>query len=102
MAVHSAFQPHYGSNQVLTPGAASASITIGAGNQSLLLENTGANICYVRLGQAINGTVTATTADLPIAPGTQRVIGKPQDFDTLAHISAAGTTLQVMSGEGGI
>lgn len=102
MTIHSAFRPHFGSNQVVTPAAASASITIGASDKSLLLQNTGANICYVRIGLAANGTVTATTADLPIPAGAQRVIAKPQDFDTLAHISAAGTALQVMSGEGGI
>ena len=97
-----AFQPHFGTNQVLSPGVASASVTIGSGNKSILLQNTGTNICYVRLGQAANGSVTATTADLPVLPSVPRIIRKPDDFDTLAYISAAGTTLQVMAGEYGI
>lgn len=102
MTVRAAFAPHYGTNQVIAPAAASASITIGAGNRSLLIQNTGANIAYVRAYKVSDGAVSATTADLAIPSGKQLVISKPPDFDTLAHISATGTTLNVMSGEGGV
>lgn len=101
MTIRSPFQPHYGSNQVVTPAAASAAITIGFGNKSIMVCNTGVNIGYFRTGRAADGTVTATTADVPVPSGQTRIIEKPQDHDTLAHISAAGTTFQVMSGEAG-
>lgn len=100
MTIRAPFKPHYGSNQVVAPGAASASITVGRGDKSILVVNSGAAIGYFRTGQAAN-TVTATTADVPVLPSQAFVIEKPQDDDTLAYISAAGTTFQVMSGEGG-
>lgn len=102
MSVHSPFKPHLGTNQVLTPAAGSAAVTIGKGDKSIRVCNSGAAIGYFRTGLASAGTVTATTADVPVLPGESLVIEKPQDHDTLAHISAAGTTFQAMSGEGGI
>lgn len=101
MTVRAPFKPRYGSNQVVTPAAVSASITIGKNDKSIRVVNTGANIGYFRTGQVSDGSVTATTADVPVASGQSIIIEKPQDHDTLAHISAAGTTFQVMSGEGG-
>lgn len=101
MTIRSPFKPRYGSNQVVAPAAASASITIGKGDKSISVSNTGANVGYFRTGLASDGTVTATTADVPVPSGTTRIIEKPQDHDTVAHISASGTTFNVMSGEGG-
>lgn len=101
MTIRAPFKPHYGTNQVVTPAAASASITIGKGDKSIRVCNTGANVGYFRTGLASNGTVTATAADVAVPSGQSLVIEKDQDHDTLAHISAAGTTFQVMSGEGG-
>lgn len=102
MSVLAPFKPHFGTNQVLTPAAASAAVTIGFGDKSIRICNSGAAVGYFRTGIAADGTVTATTADVPVLPGESLVIEKPQDHDTLAHISATGTTFQVMSGEGGI
>jgi len=96
------FKPHFGTNQVLTPAAASAAVAIGFGDKSVRVCNSGAAVGYFRTGVAAAGTVTATAADVPVLPGESLVIEKPQDHDTLAHISATGTTFQVMSGEGGI
>lgn len=102
MTIRSPFRPHYGSNQNPAPAAASATITIGKGDKTLRVKNTGAtNVMYFRTGQASNGTVTATAADMPVYPGEAVYIEKPQDDDTVATISAAGTTASVMSGEGG-
>lgn len=47
------------------------------------------------------GAQTATTADTPVLPNSSVVLGKAQDEDTVAYISAAGTTLNIQSGEGG-
>jgi len=102
MTVRAPFKPHYGSGQSPSPAAASATITIGKGDKTIKATNTGAtNPMYFRTGLASDGTVTATIADVVVMPGTSIYIEKPQDHDTLAHISAAGTTAHFMSGEGG-
>jgi subtilase family serine protease len=103
MTIHSNFQPKYGSTQTASPGAGSATLTIGKGNKTLRVKNTGAtNAAFFRTGLASDGTVTATAADMPVFPGEVVYIEKPQDHDTLAHISAAGTTITVTVGEGGM
>lgn len=98
MTIRAPFQPRRGQNQVLTPGAASASVGIDATAKSVRLVNSGANICHVRIG---NGAQTATTADMPIRAGAEIVVSKGDGDDSLAHISATGTTLHVQTGEGG-
>lgn len=103
MTVRSAFQPRYGSTQSISPTAASTSITIGGTNKTIRVRNTGAvNPMFFRTGQASDGAVIATAADMPVYPGEVLNIEKPQDHDTLAHISAAGTTAVVTAGEGGM
>lgn len=102
MSANSPFRPHFGSNQNISPAAASAAITIGSGDKTLRVRNTGAtNVMYFRTGQASLGTVSATVSDMPVYPSETIYIRKPQDHDTVATISAAGTTASVMSGEGG-
>lgn len=99
MTVRSAFNPRRGANSIATPAAASASVAIDANAKSVRLVNSGANICYVRIG---TGAQTATTADTPIRAGSDLILAKAEGEDTLAHISAAGTTLNIQTGEGGI
>lgn len=99
MAFINQFRPRYGSNQVVTPAAASATITIPKDDQAVRLVNSGANICYVRIG---NAAVAATTADLPVRAGSEVIVRKGMDDTSLSHISAAGTTLNVQTGEDGI
>jgi hypothetical protein len=100
MAVYAPFEPRRGTNQVTTPAAASASISIDPEAKSVRLVNSGTtNICHVRIGQ---GAQTASAADLPVLPGESIVVSKGEGEDTLAHISASGTTLHVQTGEGGI
>lgn len=91
-------QPAYGSGVPLAPGAASATATVAKGNKQLILTNTGANICYVRVGPAT--VAAATVADYPVPAGAQVVVTKAQDDNTIAHISPLGTTLHAMGGEG--
>lgn len=93
------FCPRRGSNQVTTPGAASASVNLDASAKSIRLVNSGAGICHVRIG---TGAQTATTADLPVRAGSEIIVRKGDGENTLAHISAAGTTLHVQTGEGGV
>lgn len=91
------FAPRFGAGVVVTPSSSSASSTVGLGNKCIAFTNTGANICYVRVGI---GAQTATTADFPIPAGQQRIIYKGEDANTVAYISASGTTLQIIPGEG--
>lgn len=88
-----------GANQVTTPAAAAASVEIASVSKSVRLVNSGANICHVRIG---TGAQTATTADTPIRAGSEIILRKGDGEDTLSHISAAGTTLHIQTGEGGI
>ncbi len=89
--------PQYGSGQTVTPAAASAAATLQAGTKNVILTNTGLNVCYVRIGAS---SVAATAADYPVLAGTQVIISKDQDHTALTHISPAGTTLHIMTGEG--
>lgn len=93
------FRPRYGANQVVTPAAASASITIAKDDTAVRLVNTGANVCYVRVGSV---AASATTADLPVRAGSEIIVRKSVDDTVLSHISAAGTTLNVQTGRDGV
>ena len=97
MTIKAPFQPKYGSGQDVTAGAASASVSIGKGNKQIRIINTGNNPGHVRIG---HGSQTASATDLRMQPGAVEVISKADDDDTLAHISALGTTLNIMLGEG--
>lgn len=99
MTVRAPFQGINGANQVLTSGAASASVAINAVSKSVRLVNAGSNICYVRIGL---GSQTATVSDFPVLPNSAVVVQKADGDNTLSHISAAGTTLNVQPGEGGV
>ena len=98
MTIKSPFMPTRGANQVVTPAAASASVTVNSQAKSVRLVNSGTNICYVRIGQ---GAQTATTADTPVLPNSALMLQKQMDDTTIAYISAAGTTLNIQTGEGG-
>lgn len=93
------FFPHRGANQVVTPAAASASVTVEKHAHAIRFVNSGANICSVRIG---TGSQTATTADTPIRAGSEVILRKADGEDTVAYISAAGTTLHIQTGEGGV
>lgn len=99
MSIETPFQPQRGANLVATPSSSSASVTLVGSAKSVRLVNSGANICHVRIG---TGAQTATTADMPVRPGSEIVVGKAGEENTLAHISATGTTLHIQVGEGGI
>lgn len=98
MTIHAPFMPTRGKNQVVSPGAASASVSVNDKNKSVRFVNSGANICHVRIG---TGAQTATTADTPVLPNSAVILQKQTDDDTVAYISASGTTLHIQTGEGG-
>jgi hypothetical protein len=91
------FNPAYTSGQSVAPAAAAASININAVSKQVCLTNTGANICYVRCSDV---AISATAADFPVLPNSQAIITKADGHSILSYISAAGTTLHVITGEG--
>jgi len=93
------FEGNRGENQTVSPGAESASVTVNAVSKSVRLVNSGANICYVRIGASPQ---TASTADLPVRPTSEIIVSKGDGENTVAYISAAGTTLSIQPGEGGV
>lgn len=97
------FNPHFGTNQNISPAAGAASITIDAKDQCVRLVNTGpTNPCHVKIGTSAQISASAaTTSDLIIRPNSEIIVYKGDGQDTLSHISAAGTTLSVMTGNGG-
>lgn len=97
MTIRAPFKPHYGANQVVTPAAAAAAVAINGADKSVRLVNSGASICYVRIAAVGD----ATTADLPVRSGESIVVEKAEGEIRLSHISAVGTTLNIMTGEGG-
>ena len=97
MASLQRFTPHYNSGQSVTAGA-SQQLTIDKNALSVCITNIGAtNTAYVRIG---SDTFTASAADYPILPNTQKVISKPYGADKIAIYAAAGTTIHVIDGEG--
>ena len=99
MTIKAAFEPRNGVNLTATSAASSASVSLDAQAKSVRLVNSGSNICFVRIGI---GAQTATTADMPVRANSEIVVSKGDGEDTLAHISATGTTLYIQTGEGGI
>lgn len=100
MTIKSPFMPDRGANIVVTPAAASASSSIKPDAKSVRFVNSGAELCYVRVGTSLSAAV-ATVADTPVLPNSALILQKQMGDDTVAYISATGTTLNVQTGEGG-
>ena len=99
--IYGPFAPRYGAGQTVATAVTSGNTTIGLGNKCLRLQNIDTtNALHVRTSR---GSSTATTADLMLRPGQVIIIQKDEDFDTVAHIAAAGTpNLRIEPGEAGI
>lgn len=95
------FSPKYGSNQVVSPASSAANITIEASNNQVRVVNTGTNKMYFKTFSLLaSPTAAATTADFIVMPGMSSTVTKDLAHDTLSHISASGTTSEVMTGDG--
>jgi hypothetical protein len=99
MTIRAPFFAARGANQVVSPGVASAEVSVDPKAKSVRLVNSGANICHVRIGI---GTQTATTADMPVRPTSEIIVSKGEGEGNVAYISASGTTLHIQPGEGGV
>lgn len=91
------FTPSFNNGVTVSPGVSSAATTIGKGNTTLCLTNTGSNICYIKVADS---SAVATAADFPVLGGTQKYISISSNHVSVAYISAAGTTLNIMPGVG--
>lgn len=100
MTIRQPFFPQYGSNQVLAAAAASATASINAKCKQVRVVNSGAAKGYFRTFNSVNGAVSATTGDCVVLPNVPVVVTKDEGHDSIAYISATGTTLEVMTGEG--
>lgn len=101
MTIRAPFKPHYGTTQTVNGAVGSNVITIGAGDKTLAIKNSGTGVGYFRTYKASDVAQPATAADTPVFNGDPvRYFEKPQDHDTLAYIGA-NSTLVVQSGEAG-
>jgi hypothetical protein len=89
--------PAYAQGQTVAAGAVSAQATVNTESKQLCITNLGSNVAYIRVG---SGVFAATTADMPILAGSQVSITKGDGDNKIAYISADGTSLHVIPGEG--
>lgn len=95
------FVPKYGSGIAVSPGASSAASVIDGDNWQVRIVNTGSNIAFVRTySSKTSPEPVATAADYAIPPGMASIVSKAWGHDKIAYLSPAGTTLQIMTGEG--
>src|SRR6187549_2783997 len=95
------FNPSYGTNQVLTAGSASLPATVNKDDDQVRIVNSGASKAYVRCYSSLTVPApAATTADACVAAGQTSTFTKGQVNDRVAYISAGGTTLDLMTGNG--
>lgn len=94
-----AFEPYLSGPIEVSPDGTSDTIAIPIDARQLRLHNTGANICYVAVG---NVPLTASTASVAVPAGEIVTIRKAIGHDLAAFISASGTTLEITPGNGTI
>jgi hypothetical protein len=100
MTIKQPFAPHYGSNQVLAAGATATAASISHQAKQMRVVNTGANKAYFRTYDSGNTPVpVASVADYCVPPGLAATVSKI-GHNAISIISATGTTLEVMTGEG--
>lgn len=91
----------YTATNTISGSTTSASATWGAADQGgdcIRVFNSTTAIAYIKYGK---GAQTATSADLPIAPGGVEVIGVSDGVDTVAVLLSTGTgSVYVTKGTG--
>lgn len=88
------------STATLSVTSSSGTATLNSGASVVEVQNAGSQTAFVRIGASAS-VGSATTADYPVLPGQSKLISKAPGEDTLAGITASGTTtLYVSSGEG--
>lgn len=95
------FQPSFGNGRTVTATTSSVSATAFTGidiaNTEIYVFNSGTGIAFARWGV---GAQTATTADVPLPPGSVQVFNKGS-ADNFAAISATGSNaVLIITGRG--
>jgi len=89
-----------GDTTTMAVSATNTKGTVLENASQVLLTNLGPNKCFVRFGKSLQ-TAAAVASDMPILPGTSRVITKDA-MNSVAAICAAteSATLYITPGEG--
>lgn len=98
------FSPQFSSNQISTLTAATAAaLTVTRDCTTITVYNSGTGDLYVAAydSRALTPYV-ASNKDYPVPPGQTRVIFIGEVNDRVSVFSTAGTTSQVMAGDGGM
>ena len=106
MSTGTPFMAARSANQKVTATTTSQTITIGRGNKSLRVLNSGAVVGYFVTYEAAKGAITCTNAETPVGPAgaasSTVVVEKQPEHDTVAYLSDSSTTvMHFQPGEGG-
>lgn len=82
------FGAAFGTTETLSGSTSSASVTLDGETNSVRVYNAAAGIAFIRF---TSGASTATTNDLPVAPGSVEVFTKPAGYLICSAILSAGT-----------
>jgi hypothetical protein len=108
MSTNTPFQPKRGGNKKVTATTTSQTVSVGAGQKSLRILNSGAVVGYFRTFDSTDATdaaIPCAVTDTPIGPAgaasSTLVIEKPERHDGVAYLSDSTTTvLHFQPGEG--
>lgn len=98
------FSPQFSSNQISTLAAAgTAALSVTRDCTTINVYNSGAGDLYVAAYSSLaSPAYVASNKDYPIPPGQSRIIFIGEVNDRVSIFSTAGTTAQVMAGDGGM
>lgn len=103
MSLARPFSPQWGSNQVSVLAAAgTAALSVTKDSTTLLVYNSGAGDLYVAAYSSQAIAYVASAKDYPVPPGQSKVVYIGDVMDRVSLFSTAGTTGQVMTGDGGV
>ncbi len=75
----------------LTAGATSSAVALAGGGESVVVTNTAGTLAFVRFGA--DPSVAATTADMPVLPGTRVMLAANSLITYAAVLLTSGTGL---------
>lgn len=104
MAEPRPFAPQFGANQIVVLVAATPQAkNITADSQVLRVLNVGAGDCYVKgYSSATVPAPVASTTDYRVSAGQDKLITVGDVIDRVSLFSVAGTTVEIIPGDGGI
>lgn len=99
------FNPHYGSNtQLVLVAATPQARNLEAQDGVVRVVNaSGGALMYFRTYSSLDVVAPVASAiDYPVLPGMAVLVSKDQAHDRISLFSTAGTTCDVMTGNGGV